>query len=88
MTVTNIRNDKGENLVGILNKKDTNQLVLIVHGEQGHKDCLYQVGLAEKLAFSTFRFDLHGNGDSEGKAGYSHIADMKYTLLSVMAEVR
>lgn len=35
MTVTNIRNDKGENLVGILNKKDTNQLVLIVHGEQG-----------------------------------------------------
>ncbi|GAA5814842.1 hypothetical protein MFLAVUS_008345 [Mucor flavus] len=74
MTVTNIRNDKGENLVGILNKKDTNQLVLIVHGEQGHKDCLYQVGLAEKLPFSTFRFDFHGNGDSEGKPGYSHIA--------------
>ncbi|KAI9356386.1 Alpha/Beta hydrolase protein, partial [Pilaira anomala] len=41
----------------------------------GHKDYLYQATLAEKLPFSSFRFDFHGNGDSEGKARYGHIAE-------------
>lgn len=35
MTVTNITNDNGEVIVGILEKKSQDQLVLIVHGEQG-----------------------------------------------------
>lgn len=40
----------------------------------GHKNALYQSNLAKKLPYSTFRFDLHGNGDSQGQPGYSHIA--------------
>lgn len=37
MTVTRITNDNGEAIVGILEKKSTNdnKIILIVHGEQG-----------------------------------------------------
>lgn len=35
MTLTNITNDNGEVIVGILEKKSKDQLILIVHGEQG-----------------------------------------------------
>jgi hypothetical protein len=95
MTMTSIKNDYGETIVGILNKKsiEDNKLVLILHGEQGnsnvpclphchllnisplgHKDSLYQVSLAEKLPYSSFRFDFSGHGDSEGQPGYHLIA--------------
>lgn len=37
MTVTIIKNERGETLVGIFNKKETKQLVLIVHDQQGKK---------------------------------------------------
>lgn len=39
----------------------------------GHKDALYQTALAEKLPFTTFRFDLSGNGESEGQFNFGHI---------------
>ncbi|KAI7902352.1 uncharacterized protein BX663DRAFT_73259 [Cokeromyces recurvatus] len=73
MSLINISNDDGEAIVGILNKKTMDKIILFVHGEQGHKDSLYQVDLADSLPLSTFRFDLHGHGDSEGKTGYDHI---------------
>ncbi|KAI8875741.1 hypothetical protein K501DRAFT_280082 [Backusella circina FSU 941] len=65
MTILQIKNGKGQNLFGILEAKQTKKLVLIIHGEQGHKNGLYQPLLAEKLPYSSFRFDLHGVGDSE-----------------------
>lgn len=40
----------------------------------GHKNALYQSALADQLPYSTFRFDFHGHGDSEGQPGYSHIS--------------
>lgn len=35
MTLTSILNDRGESIIGILNKKTADKIVLIVHGEQG-----------------------------------------------------
>lgn len=35
MTVTRINNDNDETIVGILEKKSSDKLVLLVHGEQG-----------------------------------------------------
>lgn len=40
----------------------------------GHKDGLYQTALAERLPFTSFRFDLSGHGDSEGQFNFGHIA--------------
>lgn len=39
----------------------------------GHKDGLYQTALAERLPFTTFRFDLSGNGESEGQFNFGDI---------------
>lgn len=51
----------------------------------GHKNALYQSTLAKKLPYSSFRFDLHGNGDSEGQPGYSHIAVRVFSFPSFSA---
>ncbi|KAI8987640.1 protein-tyrosine phosphatase-like protein [Mycotypha africana] len=76
--ITSILNEQGEYIKGILVEKtpiaENNRLVLLLHGEQGHKDALYQPVLAERLPFSSFRFDFHGCGDSEGKPDYGRIA--------------
>jgi hypothetical protein len=37
MTLTSILNERGESIVGILNKKTTDKIILIVHGEQGNR---------------------------------------------------
>ncbi|KAI8328349.1 hypothetical protein BD560DRAFT_73389 [Blakeslea trispora] len=71
----NIQNEQGEIIVGVLSKKfDNNKLALLIHGDQGHKDSFYQAQLAEKLPLNSFRFDLHGRGQSEGHADYGDIA--------------
>lgn len=36
MTVTRINNDNEETIVGILEKKSQDKIVLLVHGEQGN----------------------------------------------------
>jgi hypothetical protein len=46
----------------------------------GHKNGLYQPLLAEKLPYSSFRFDLHGVGDSEGETSYGDL-DVSVLLL-------
>lgn len=35
MTVISVQNDSGETIVGILEKKTKDKIILIVHGEQG-----------------------------------------------------
>lgn len=35
MTLTNIVNEKGETVIGVLTEKTRDKIVLIVHGEQG-----------------------------------------------------
>lgn len=40
----------------------------------GHRDGLYQTALAERLPFTSFRFDLSGHGESEGDFNVGHIA--------------
>ncbi|KAI9266943.1 hypothetical protein BY458DRAFT_512293 [Sporodiniella umbellata] len=76
MSRINIQKDQ-QKLVGILETKseEDKRLVLIVHGEQGHKNALYQKTLAKQLPYSSFRFDFHGNGDSSGNPGLDHIAE-------------
>lgn len=44
------------------------------YADAGHKNYLFQPLLAEKLPYSSFRFDFRGNGDSEGEAGYANMA--------------
>lgn len=39
----------------------------------GHKDYLYHRLLAQKLPYSSFRFDFRGNGESTGEPGYANI---------------
>ncbi|CEI89058.1 hypothetical protein RMCBS344292_03431 [Rhizopus microsporus] len=74
MTTVHITNGNGEQIVGILQENfREKRLVLIVHGEQGHKNHLYQESLAKQLPYSSFRFDFCGNGDSDGQPGYDHI---------------
>ncbi|KAI8638181.1 hypothetical protein BD408DRAFT_28371 [Parasitella parasitica] len=73
MTLTSIANESREPLVGHLIEKSSDRVVLIIHGEQGHKDGLYQAELAEGLPFTSFRFDLSGNGESEGEFDFGRI---------------
>lgn len=35
MTLTSIANESGETIVGTLNEKSNDKIILIVHGEQG-----------------------------------------------------
>ncbi|KAI9317669.1 hypothetical protein BX666DRAFT_1656955 [Dichotomocladium elegans] len=82
MATIEIQNDKGETIVGLLEEKhaidagrERPRLVLIGHGAQGHKNYLFQKLLAQKLPYSSFRWDFRGNGDSSGRAGFANIAE-------------
>ncbi|ORE16979.1 hypothetical protein BCV71DRAFT_9548 [Rhizopus microsporus] len=82
MTTVHITNGNGEQIVGILQEKSREKrLVLIVHGEQGHKNHLYQESLAKQLSYSSFRFDFCGNGDSGGQPGYDHIETLMISIM-------
>ncbi|KAI8391055.1 uncharacterized protein BYT42DRAFT_180669 [Radiomyces spectabilis] len=77
-----IVNDRGESIVGILEKKPTidihraqPRLILITHGVLGHKDYLFQRLMAQELPYSTFRFDFRGNGESGGEPGYANMTE-------------
>ncbi|KAG1488948.1 hypothetical protein G6F54_011792 [Rhizopus delemar] len=75
MATITIKNKDDETIVGILETKsnENKKLVLLVHGEQGHKNGLYQELLAQQIPYNSFRFDLHGHGDSEGQPSYNQI---------------
>ncbi|CAB4426876.1 unnamed protein product [Rhizophagus irregularis] len=79
-TQINIKNDSGQNIVGILEKKSSNgtlgeKLVIICHGSAGHKNYLFQEKLAKELSFDNFRFDFRGNGESDGILKFSNFQE-------------
>lgn len=67
------KNSKGNNLCGIISKPSSskNRLVMILcHGLSSNKNSRTNLALTEKLGkhkISSFRFDLYGHGESEGK---------------------
>ncbi|KAG5103512.1 hypothetical protein JHK84_048481 [Glycine max] len=70
-----IRNNHGENLVGILHNAASGSLVIVCHGFQSSKERIPMVYLAAALGkdgFSSFRFDFAGNGESEGSFQYGN----------------
>ncbi|XP_038696708.1 uncharacterized protein LOC119993590 isoform X3 [Tripterygium wilfordii] len=70
-----IRNDHGENLVGILHETGSKELVIVCHGLESSKDRIPMVTLATVLAkegVSAYRFDFAGNGESEGSFQYGN----------------
>ncbi|CEI95297.1 hypothetical protein RMCBS344292_09487 [Rhizopus microsporus] len=82
MSKISIQNDRGEIIVGILEKKEAidlgrtrPRLVLITHGVLGHKDYLFHRLLAQELPYSSFRFDFRGNGESTGEPGYANMKE-------------
>ncbi|ORX45835.1 hypothetical protein DM01DRAFT_1166373 [Hesseltinella vesiculosa] len=80
-----IKNDKGERLVGILEKPDLKGrgLILILHGFLTHKDSLWQKKLALSLPYPSYRFDSYGHGDSDGVYRYPNIVKGAENLRTV-----
>lgn len=65
-------NSKGLKLVGVLEEPNTkeHEVVIIVHGYGADKNSKYAKGIAEELIkknINSFRFDLNGCGESQGK---------------------
>ncbi|KAJ3669602.1 hypothetical protein LUZ60_011552 [Juncus effusus] len=70
-----IQNKHGEELVGILHKINSENLVILCHGFRASKDDNILVGIANELTkqgISAFRFDFAGNGESEGVFQYGN----------------
>ncbi|OMO66950.1 hypothetical protein CCACVL1_20900 [Corchorus capsularis] len=70
-----IRNQHGENLVGILHETGSKDVVIICHGFQSIKERIPMVSIAnvlERQGISAFRFDFAGNGESEGSFMYGN----------------
>src|SRR3989338_6002658 len=70
---TYFKNSKGDTLAAILSNPSgdtTKPIVIIVHGFASHKNRRSFIKLAERfdtLAISSFRFDIWGFGESEGR---------------------
>lgn len=86
-----IRNDHGENLVGILRETGSKDLVIICHGFQSKKERIPMVTLATTLGregISAFRFDFAGNGESEGSFMYGNYRREAEDLRAVVRHFR
>ena len=60
-------NLKGDQLVGILNKKSSRNIVILCHGFTTDKNSSKMVAIKNKLHdVSSFRFDFYAHGESEG----------------------
>lgn len=57
-------------IVGVLEKRGTTRVALILHGTLGHKDYLFQKRLALALPIDSFRFDFRGSHESGGAFRY------------------
>ena len=68
-------NSKGDRLCGIINnpiEEKENTIVILVHGFASNKNGKTHTTFTGRLAkhkISTFRFDLYGRGESDGKFG-------------------
>ncbi|RZC52960.1 hypothetical protein C5167_021388 [Papaver somniferum] len=83
----NVKNNYGENLVGILHETGSTKIVILCHGFQSSKDSRINRNLAEvltKQGISAFRFDFSGNGESEGTFQYGNYIKEADDLHSVV----
>jgi len=72
METLSFKNSKGQKLVGILEDPDpkSKKVVIIVHGHSSHKNRSSAKQISEELInrkINSFRIDLDGCGESEGK---------------------
>ncbi|KAI3989287.1 hypothetical protein MKX01_004836 [Papaver californicum] len=82
-----VKNNYGENLVGVLHETGSTQVVILCHGFQSSKDSRINMSLAEvltKQGISVFRFDFSGNGESEGTFQYGNYIKEADDLHSVV----
>ena len=83
-----IRNNFGENLLGILHDAGSSNLVIFCHGFRSSKESKTITSLADVLTnekISVFHFDFAGNGDSEGSFQYGNywreVDDLRAVIL-------
>ncbi|KAI3979428.1 hypothetical protein MKX01_001620 [Papaver californicum] len=82
-----VKNNYGENLVGVLHETGSTKVVILCHGFQSSKDSRINRNLAEvltKQGISIFRFDFSGNGESEGTFQYGNYIKEADDLHSVV----
>lgn len=90
-----IRNNFGENLVGILHETGSMELVIICHGFRSSKESKTLMSLTDALTkekICVFRFDFAGNGDSEGTFQYGNyrreVDDLRAVILYFSGQKR
>ena len=71
-----------------INDPNSPYLVILVHGSFVDKDTHFFPRLAEGLMFNTLRFDLEGNGSSEGKFTFAGFSREVENIRSVIAWAR
>jgi alpha/beta superfamily hydrolase len=72
-----IHASNGNKMGYVLTIKDfgSNNIVIIVHGAVCNKDDHFYGSLSKYLSYNTLRFDLEGNGDSEGEFSIAKYAE-------------
>ena len=86
-----VKNCRGQRIMGTLHEHATEKrVILICHGIMGHRNYLFFKNLrtGPKLPFSTFRFDFHGNGKSDGELTYAGYDEDLDDLRAVAAAMR
>ena len=86
-----ISNKHGEKLIGLLHDTGSNDIVILCHGFCSTKENDIMVNLAkalEKEGISAFRFDLAGNGESEGSFAYGNYRREADDLRAVIEHFR
>jgi len=81
-------------LCGIINKTNSDKIVIMCHGIRGNKEeCGSFTYLAKRLqkeGYSSFRFDFNGHGESEGKdyemTISKEILDLEFTIKMLKKE--
>ncbi|KAL7136764.1 hypothetical protein ABFS83_10G052700 [Erythranthe nasuta] len=82
-----ILNKRREKLVGVLHETESPQIVVLCHGFRSSKESKLVVNLArvlEEEGISAFRFDFHGNGESEGSFQYGNYSSEVEDLRAVI----
>src|SRR3972149_4115310 len=89
---TSFQNSKGDKLVGIVNKSNNKDWILIMaHGFSSNKNTKNFVKLSEMLrtkGISSFRFDFWGHGESDGKFENITISEAVDDILNAIKFVK
>jgi alpha/beta superfamily hydrolase len=85
---TLVINTYGEKLVGVLQKSDSDDVVILCHGFRSSREAKTIKGVADRLlaeGISVFMFDFSGNGESEGSFQYGNyqkeVEDLRAVVL-------